>query len=190
MTLRLYAPLLLLLASPLRLPAQEPAAGEEILIESRSLEALPESRTVIYEKDVSVEYPAENLWVDCDKLVVVRKVAGDPEEAAPEAPGEGGMALEKIVAEGQVRIRRKNLEGEMQIALAGRAILNPETKIVTLVGWPELYSGPQHLKATSEGTLIYLLENGRHKVEGPAATRLVPVEERPAEVGGDSPEKD
>lgn len=129
-------------------------------ITSRDMTFKGKENLVVFSGDVYVRRPDFELW--SDELYVYLKSETDGDETSPEA-GEDDN-IEKIVAQGEVRIQGSGREGR-----SGLLTYFPDTEVVELEQDPKLIEG----RNTVEGKKIVLnLKDNTSRVYGSEEKRV------------------
>lgn len=127
---------------------------------------------VKFEDNVTLDHPEFDL--SCDILEADLK--GD------EKAKTGGMSptqraavggIQRAVAKGYVQIEKISADGKPQVAKSRLAIYEADTGDVTLSDFPILQDGENLIRGKSEATKIYLRQNGKYDVDGPADYEFV-----------------
>ena len=133
----------------------EKAKSEPIVIKSKTLEVNDKTKVVTFEGDVRADVNAksDDFAIDCHKILVY--YTNPPSQ---QQDSEAETKIEKIVATGEVRIKR----GQGGIATAEKAVYYQQDEKIVLTGNPVI----KQEKDFVEGDRITIfLEENRHVVE-------------------------
>lgn len=176
---RLFLPIIAL-AALLLFPANHARAAAQAAtvtdITSQFVEYDTNAQTVIFTVNVHVVRPDIEIW--SDKLTVVLKRDDSQSSAAP-ADGFSASQVERIIAEGSVRMKMGDRRGEAQKVTYTTAT---ETVVMEGTPYPRLYEGNNTV--TGRKITFYMAEN-RSRVEGSPDTpvRMTFEDNQPAEQG-------
>ena len=133
----------------------EKAESEPIVIKSKTLEVNDKTKVVTFEGAVRAEVSAksDDFVIDCHKILVYYTNTPSQQQDL-----EAGTKIDKIVATGEVRIKR----GQGGVATAEKAVYYQQDEKIVLTGNPVI----KQEKDFVEGDRItILLEENRHIVE-------------------------
>ena len=133
----------------------EKADPKPIIIISKTLEVNDKTKVVTFEGDVSAEVSAksDDFVIDCHKILVYYT-----NQPSQKQDSEAGTEIDKIVATGEVRIKR----GQGGVATAEKAVYYQQDEKIVLTGNPVI----KQEKDFVEGDRITIfLEENRHIVE-------------------------
>ncbi len=146
--------------------AEETGSGdapeEPIVIKSEQLQMDNAKRMVIFTGEVNAK--RDDMTIDCGRMVVFYKDSPGEEEAG----GGGGGSIDRIVAEGGVKIQR----ADGSSATAERAVYYQDREVAVLTGNPVVRQGNDLVEG--DKITIFFKEN-RSIVTGSEQTRVKAV---------------
>ncbi|GAB6058860.1 lipopolysaccharide transport periplasmic protein LptA [Desulfonatronum parangueonense] len=157
-------PAVLFLAATVHAQGQVP-----VKILSDHMEYVQENNTVVFKGSVHVDREDFQIW--SDKLTVFMAASG--EQSGPSLGPDGSQDIEKLLAEGNVRIEREN-----QVGTSGKATYWTKRGVVVMEGNPVLKDGESSI---SGEVITYHLQDNRGVVEGGQRQRVQAVFMAPAE---------
>ena len=160
----LFTLALLFFASSLYAQGQVP-----VKILSDHMEYVQENNTVVFTGTVHVDREDFQIW--SDKLTVFMAAAG--EKAGTSFGPDGSQDIEKLLAEGNVRIER-----DKQVGTSSKATYWTKRGVVVMEGNPVLKDGESSI---SGEVITYHLQDNRGVVEGGQRQRVQAVFMAPAE---------
>lgn len=138
--------------------AQEGQVPVKIL--SDQMDYVQENNTVIFRGNVHVDREDFQIW--SDKLTVFMESSGMPGQAS--MGPDGSQDIEKLLAEGSVRIER-----DKQVGTSEKATYWTKRGVVVMEGNPVLKDGESSI---SGQVITYHLEDNRGVVEGGESQRV------------------
>jgi lipopolysaccharide export system protein LptA len=133
----------------------EKAKSEPIVIKSKTLEVNDKTKVVTFEGDVHADVKAksDDFAIDCHKILVYYT-----NQPSQQQDSEAETTIEKIVAIGEVRIKR----GQGGIATAEKAVYYQQDEKIVLTGNPVI---KQENDFVEGDRITIFLEENRHVVE-------------------------
>jgi len=139
-----------------------------------------EENKMIYNENVRMDYPSQQLIMECDRLEVIREepkakvVEGEGGGSAVDAAGGAqqgvGNQIKWAIATGNVIIQKMDEEGNRSIGQGERAVFDVESGEMVLSGEPLLKVGNEIFQGSGPESRIILRSDGGHRTEGPIIT--------------------
>ena len=140
-----------------------------VKILSDHMEYVQENNTVVFKGNVHVDREDFQIW--SDKLTVF--MAATEGKTGPSMGPDGSQDIEKLLAEGNVRIER-----DKQVGTSGKATYWTKRGVVVMEGSPVLKDGESSI---SGEVITYHLQDNRGVVEGGQRQRVQAVFMAPAD---------
>jgi len=131
-----------------------------VKILSDQMEYVQKNNTIVFRGNVHVNREDFQIW--SDKLTVFMSSSG--EKAQPAMDPDGSRDIEKLLAEGSVRIER-----EQQVGTSDKATYWTRRGVVVMEGSPVLKDG---VSSISGEVITYYLQDNRGVVEGGQRQRV------------------
>ena len=131
-----------------------------VKILSDQMEYVQDNNTVVFRGNVHVDREDFQIW--SDKLTVFMASSG--EQAQPSMGPDGSQDIEKLLAEGSVRIER-----DQQVGTSDKATYWTKRGVVVMEGNPVLKDGESSI---SGEVITYHLQDNRGVVEGGQRQRV------------------
>ena len=142
--------------------AQGQAQGQvPVKILSDQMEYVQENNTVVFRGNVHVDREDFQIW--SDKLTVFMESSGEQGQKTSMGP-DGSQDIEKLLAEGSVRIER-----DKQVGTSEKATYWTKRGVVVMEGNPVLKDGESSI---SGEVITYHLEDNRGVVDGGQRQRV------------------